>query len=71
MIFQAVSADATLTGAMVTARPPDRARTDAGAGDQLNLFLYRTAIDAAWRNQDPRGPPAGRTGRPPLPLLLS
>lgn len=70
MIFQAVSADAALAGSEVTARPPDRARHGV-AGNQLNLFLYRTSIDAAWRNEDPPLTRAGESGQPALPLVLS
>lgn len=54
----------------VTVKPPDTARTGL-AGDQVNLFLYQTSIDAAWRNQDmPRQVKPGETGQPPLPLCL-
>lgn len=70
MIFQAVSADAALAGSEVTARPPDRARQGV-AGNQINLFLYRTSIDAAWRNEDPPPTRPGEVGQPALPLVLS
>ena len=70
MIQSAVSADATVSSGTVTARPPDRARQGA-AVNQVNLFLYRTSIDAAWRNQDPPGIRPGEVGQPPLPLVLS
>ena len=70
MIQAAVSADATVSSGTVTARAPDRARQGA-AGNQVNLFLYRTSIDAAWRNQDPPGIRPGESGQPPLPLVLS
>jgi hypothetical protein len=70
MIFAAVSADTTVAGTDVTARPPDRAR-QAVTGNQLNLFLYRTSIDAAWRNADPPTARPGELGQPPLPLVLS
>lgn len=70
MIFSAVSADATLAGSQVTARPPDRARQGVPA-NQVNLFLYRTSLDAAFRNQDPASIRPGELGQPPLPLVLS
>ena len=55
--------------ANVTARPLDKAR-DPGT-DQVNLFLYHSQVDAAWRNQDmPGKAKPGETGRPPLPLNL-
>jgi hypothetical protein len=70
MIQEAVSADATVSSGTVTARPPDRARQGAPV-NQVNLFLYRTSIDAAWRNQDPPAIRPGESGQPPLPLVLS
>ena len=70
MIQAAVAADPTVSSGTVTARPPDRARQGA-AGNQVNLFLYRTSIDAAWRNQDPPIIRPGESGQPPLPLVLS
>ena len=68
-LFKQLSADPTLAGATVTTKPPDKARPAAGAGRQLNLFLYRTSINAAWRNQSPPG--VGGDAQPPLPLVLS
>jgi hypothetical protein len=70
LIFAGVSADTTVAGAEVTARPPDRAR-QAVTGNQLNLFLYRTSLDAAWRNEDPPAARPGELGQPPLPIVLS
>lgn len=71
MLFNAVSIDSDLAGTTVTTLPPDKARQAGTAGNQINLFLYRTSIDAAWRNQDPAGIRPGETGQPPLPLILS
>ena len=70
MIFRAVSAEPELVGSQVTARPPDRARQGM-AGNLINLFLYRTSIDAAWRNQDAAWQRPGEVWEPPLPLVLS
>jgi len=70
MIQAAISADATVSSGTVTARPPDQARQGAPV-NQVNLFLYRTSIDAAWRNQDPPTVRPGESGQPPLPLVLS
>jgi hypothetical protein len=54
----------------VTVKPLDTARKGLNT-DQVNLFLYQTAIDAAWRNQDmPRQIKPGETGQPALPLCL-
>ena len=70
MIQTAVSADDVVSSGTVTARPPDRARQGHPV-NQINLFLYRTTIDAAWRNQDPPSIRPGESGQPPLPLVLS
>jgi len=71
MLFEVVSNDADLAGTRVTTLPPDKARQDGTVGNQINLFLYRTSIDASWRNQDPVGIRPGEAGQPPLPLVLS
>ena len=55
-------------GVEVSTLPPDKART--GAADQINLFLYNTAIDAALRNAPPRTSRPGESGEPSLPLRL-
>jgi hypothetical protein len=68
LVSRAVNAD--VPGAQVTARPPDKAR-QATAGNQVNLFLYRTSIDAALRNEDPPNVRPGEGAAPPLPLVLS
>jgi hypothetical protein len=70
MIQAAVAADPVVSNGTVTARPPDRARQGAPV-NQVNIFLYRTSIDAAWRNQDPPSARPGESGQPPLPLVLS
>jgi hypothetical protein len=58
-----------LSGGNVTTRPLDKARD--GNNNQINLFLYNVAIDAAWRNMDmPRQSKPGETGYPPLALNL-
>jgi hypothetical protein len=57
-------------GTAVTAKPPDKARTSI-TSNQLNVFLYHTTLDAAWRNMDlPRQVRPNETGMPPLPLNL-
>jgi hypothetical protein len=54
----------------VTALPLDKAREELTA-EQLNLFLYRTPLSAAWRNADPpRQVRPGETALPALPLSL-
>jgi hypothetical protein len=62
--------DGSLSDLDVTTHPPDLARTGITT-PQLNLFLYQTTINSAWRNQDmPRQVRPGETAAPPLPLNL-
>ncbi len=62
--------DPELADARVTALPLDKAR-DGTVANQLNVFLYQTAISPAWRNMDmPRNVANGERGFVPLPLNL-
>jgi hypothetical protein len=70
-LYRQLSSHADLNGAVVTTKPPDHARPDVGGPPQLNLFLYRTSIDAAWRNQNPPDARSGEDRPPALPLVLS
>lgn len=57
-----------LAGATVTTQPPDKADTTTNL---INLFLYQTMVNAAWRNMDmPRQVKPGEMGQPPLALNL-
>ena len=57
-------------GVDVTARPLDKARNGANT-NQVNLFLYQTAADAALVNMPmPGHGKSGESGFPPLPLTL-
>jgi hypothetical protein len=68
LLFAGISAK--IGGIQVTTRAPDLAR-DGNMTNQLNLFMYLTTIDAAWRNMDmPDRVHPGETGFPPLPLTL-
>jgi hypothetical protein len=57
-----------LTGTTCTARTPDRARGASDTANQLNLFLYQTAPNAALRNMPM--PVTGKDGDP-APLALN
>ncbi|MFJ8129841.1 DUF4255 domain-containing protein [Streptomyces hydrogenans] len=60
-------------GVKVTAGLPydaGGADTADDAGPALNVFLYRTDVDSAWRNTDPVGTHPGETRRPALALAL-
>ncbi|MBI3431968.1 MAG: DUF4255 domain-containing protein [Hydrogenophilales bacterium] len=62
--------DADLSDLEVTIQPPDLARKGITKA-QLNLFLYQTVVNGAWRNLDmPRQVRPGETGAPPLALNL-
>lgn len=55
----------------VTTKPPDTARTGLDDRNQVNLFLYQTAIDPALRNiHMPGRVNPGEIGYPPLALDL-
>jgi hypothetical protein len=71
ILQQGVTAEADLNDTAVTILPLDRARTPNSTNNQLNLFLYMVARNAAWVNADmPRQVQPGETGFPPLPLNL-
>jgi len=62
--------DPDLSDLEVTTRSPDAARENLSA-TSLNLFLYRTAVNAGWSNTDlPSSVRPGETGYPPLALNL-
>ena len=62
--------DGTLSDLEVTVQPPDLARKGLTKA-QLNIFLYHTALNAAWRNMDlPSQASGGERGTPPLALNL-
>ena len=61
--------DSGLAGTGITTKSLDKART--GSANQLNLFLYQTAVNAAWRNMDlPRQTRPNEQAQPPLALDL-
>lgn len=62
--------DAELADLEVTTQPPDLARKGVTKA-QLNVYLYQTTVNAAWRNLDnPRQTRPGESGLPPLALNL-
>lgn len=70
LLSEVPKADADLADLEVTTQPLDAARKGISKA-QLNLFLYQTATNAAWRNLDVPGPVRpGETGSPPLALNL-
>lgn len=55
----------------VTTLPPDRVRLPDASRNRLNLFLYQTELNPAWRNMAiPRQVRPGEAGQSPLPLNL-
>lgn len=70
LLSQMPTLDADLSDLEVTTQPPDLARKGVTKA-QLNLFLYQTTLNGAWRNMDmPRQVRPGETGAPPLALNL-
>ena len=70
LLENSIQADPALTGALVTTKPPDRAR-GTNTGRQLNLFLYQPQPNAAFRNSEiPQQARSGESGPPPLALNL-
>lgn len=61
--------DPALSDLNVTTRTPDMARKTV-SGASLNVFLYGTAVNAGWRNQDPPRSRPGESATPPLALNL-
>jgi hypothetical protein len=60
-------------GLHTTTLPPEKAQTfgQADGAGRINLFLYQTQINAAWRNMDMPGQiKPNETGQPPLALDL-
>src|SRR3712207_1750904 len=55
--------------AVAVTRAPDRIG-DTAFEKQVNLFLYRTAVEGALRNEPPGDLLPGETGDPALPLML-
>jgi hypothetical protein len=70
VIATGMNQDTDLPGIQLTTMPPDKAR-DGNNTNQINIFLYQTVHNAAWRNLDvPQQVRAGETGSPPLALNL-
>ncbi len=70
LVSAGLSADTDLPGVQLTTMPPDKAR-DGNNTNQLNIFLYQTVHNSAWRNLDlPQQVRPGDTGSPPLALNL-
>lgn len=70
LLAQIPALDSDLSDLEVTIAPPDLARKGITKA-QLNLFLYQTVVNGAWRNLDmPRQTRPGETGAPPLALNL-
>jgi hypothetical protein len=70
--FSAVPTDARPTAQIeVTTLPLDSVSNDNNNINRVNLFLYHTEPNAAWRNMDiPQRIRPGETGYPPLALNL-
>jgi len=70
LLTQVPLLDSDLSDLEVTAQPLDLARKGISKS-QVNVFLYQTVVNAAWRNLDmPRQVRPGETAPPPLALNL-
>lgn len=70
LLTQVPQLDGDLSDLEVTAQALDVARKGISKA-QVNLFLYQTTINVAWRNMDmPRQTRPGEAGTPPLALNL-
>jgi Pvc16 N-terminal domain len=70
VLLSSITADPDLNDTTVTTLPLDKARGNNN-NNQLNLFLYQIARNAAWSNRDiPQQVKPGETGVPPLALNL-
>lgn len=71
LLSDGVKVEAGLEDTVVTTLPMDRARDASGSGNQLNVFLYQTIPNAAWRNLSMPGQVQSlESGFPPLALNL-
>lgn len=61
--------DAAIPQVDVTTLPPDKVNLNADK-PALNLFLYQTAVNGAWRNRDSAHARSGESPLPPLALNL-
>jgi hypothetical protein len=68
LLVAGFAGDGAVSDTAFTTQPPDKARS--GTTNQLNLFLYQTTPNAAWRNQSMPHLKPGESGVPPLPLDL-
>jgi hypothetical protein len=71
LLTKSVASDSELNDTTVTMQPLDRARPAGQNANQLNVFLYQTLPNAAWRNKDmPGRVSANETAIPPVALNL-
>jgi hypothetical protein len=71
VLAEAISQDPELADTIFTMQAPDVARGEGVNANQLNLFLYRTEVNAAWSNaQLPDRAHPGEEAPPPLALTL-
>jgi hypothetical protein len=72
LLVEAISQEPELADTVFTMQSPDIARAEGVTANQINLFLYRTAVNAAWSNASiPGRVHAGEDAPPPLALTLS
>ncbi|HEY4677144.1 MAG TPA: DUF4255 domain-containing protein [Candidatus Angelobacter sp.] len=71
LLTTSIASDPELNDTNVTMQPLDRARPAGNNANQLNIFLYQTLPNAAWRNQPMPGRVSGNEiAMPPVALNL-
>ena len=70
LLASGVAMDPELSDTTITLQTLDRARTGTDSANQLNVFLYQTMPNAAYRNLDPPQTRPGETASPVLALNL-
>ncbi len=68
LIDDQIKADPAPTDTEVTTQPPDKVPDNPG--NLINIFLYQTSLNGAWRNADMPGVKRGETALSPLGLDL-
>lgn len=71
LLAEGIATEPDLADTVFTTQPPDIARTDGVTSNQLNLFLYRTAVNPAWSNRNLPGRDDVSLSTAPLALTLS
>ncbi len=70
LLAAGIALESDLSDTTITLQTLDRARTGTDSANQLNIFLYQTMPNAAYRNLDPPQTKPGESASPTLALNL-